>query len=148
MKFTSKFSWLFERLWPRDLPCVKSEVEFTASAQELLLQARSEATAAGHDYCGTEHLLRAFLGNHELIVELNLSSYVDELRDELNSLLPKRVYATPNDELSMTNSILKVIQLAAKEAKCVPVDCVHLFRGLLRNKGCVGEILLRKHHIR
>ncbi|NUN49126.1 MAG: ATP-dependent Clp protease ATP-binding subunit [Candidatus Brocadiae bacterium] len=80
-----------EKLIPHGPPTVTmGQLPFTPRAKRVLELAQEEATALGHDYIGTEHLILGLLKENEGVaaqVLINLGLKLEEVREEVLEVL-------------------------------------------------------------
>ena len=123
---------------------------FTERVRKVLALAREEATAARHEYVGTEHILLALIRDGEGVgyaVLGNLSRNVDAVRQHvLDRLPPPGVAPAAGPDLPYTSLAKKTIELAMAEARDFKhryVGTEHLLLGLIREKeGLASQVLI------
>src|SRR5688572_8132309 len=80
-----------EKLIPHGPPTVTmGQLPFTPRAKRVLELAQEEATALGHDYIGTEHLVLGLLKENEGVaaqVLINLGLKLEDVREEVLEVL-------------------------------------------------------------
>jgi len=120
----------------------------TPRAARVLELARKEARRFNHNFVGTEHVLLGLLelgGGVAVNVLKNQGLYTDIVRKEVE----KQIGSGPEQQIighiPLTPRVMKVIELAAKEAKAVShtyIGTEHILLGLLReNEGAASRVL-------
>src|SRR5262249_21148678 len=120
----------------------------TPRAAQILELARKEASRFNHNFVGTEHVL---LGLLELAsgVAVNVLKNQGLLTDVVRKEVEKQIGAGPEQQIighiPFTPRVIKVIELAAKEAKALShtyIGTEHILLGLLReNEGAASRVL-------
>ena len=120
------------------------ENRFTAPAERAVRRAHECATALGHGYVGSEHLLLALAEDGAVAMRLMRSGVTEEkLRGKLAETVGVGVKSLPVQGL--TPNARRVIELALSEAAqagCRYIGCEHLFFGVLRVPDCAGARML------
>jgi len=122
---------------------------FTASAQQALDVARTEAPRLNHDFVGTEHVLLGLLNSPSGIVPnvmRRLGLQNDAVRSEINRLIGPGVTAQRlAASIPYTPRATRALALALEEAKTLnrsQVSPEHIFLGLIKeNEGVAGVVL-------
>jgi ATP-dependent Clp protease ATP-binding subunit ClpC len=120
----------------------------TPRAARILELARKEAVRFNHNFVGTEHVLLGLLelGSGVAVNVLqNQGLHTDVVRKEIE----KQIGAGPEQHIighiPFTPRVMKVIELAAKEAKALShtyIGTEHILLGLLReNEGAASRVL-------
>ncbi|HKC18346.1 MAG TPA: Clp protease N-terminal domain-containing protein [Candidatus Dormibacteraeota bacterium] len=117
---------------------------FTKHAQELLMQANTEAQSFGHSYIGTEHLLLASFGEdfHSARILTALGVVRSQVDERLKKALgPQQPSSRPR--IVPTSRVKKVIELAfglAGEGERVGTH--HILLALSKEGGGIGAQVL------
>ncbi len=115
-------------------------VKFTERAEKVLLAAGEEAKGRGHDYVGTEHMLRAVLAQRDSIaIQALMRSSAD--MDQLNTLVDEALGRIDTGDhpsaIPFTPHAKRCLQLASDEAvRCGHsfISTEHLLLGVLREE--------------
>ncbi|MFI0448960.1 Clp protease N-terminal domain-containing protein [Actinomadura sp. 6N118] len=142
-------AWIAARLRPSGRPDMpKKPAHFTERAHNVVLAARSAATAMGHNYVGTEHLLLGLLDaggvGGEALDRLSLTP--EEIRTAIEQIIGYGVAADTDPRLTPRSK--KVLDLARREAKRLRsdhVDSEHILLAILREGEGVAAQILHKH---
>lgn len=121
---------------------------FTQRARHVLELSQREAERLNHDYVGTEHLLLGLLALGEGVAVAVLKSMglnLDQLRIEVEKQCGIGGSVTQKGNLPLSQSLKKVLVLAAVEAKKMNYNYVgteHLLLGLLRDTQSIAARIL------
>ncbi len=121
---------------------------FTQRARHVLELSQREAERLNHDYVGTEHLLLGLLALGEGVAVAVLKSMglnLDQLRLEVEKQCGIGGSVTQKGSLPLSQSLKKVLVLAAVEAKKMNYNYVgteHLLLGLLRDTKSIASRIL------
>jgi ATP-dependent Clp protease ATP-binding subunit ClpC len=121
---------------------------FTQRARHVLELSQREAERLNHDYVGTEHLLLGLLALGEGVAVAVLKSMglnLDQLRLEVEKQCGIGGNVTQKGSLPLSQSLKKVLVLAAVEAKKMNYNYVgteHLLLGLLRDTKSIAARIL------
>ena len=126
---------------------------FTPRAQQVLALARKEADRFNHNFVGTEHLLLGLikLGQGVAVNVLQkLGLDLGVTRREVEAAVGKGPDQTIIDTIPYTPRVMKVLALAAKEAKALNhtyVGTEHILLGLLREGEGVASKVFQQLHV-
>src|SRR5262245_8625873 len=127
--------------------------KFTPRAVQALALAREEAERWNHNFVATEHLLLGLirLGQGFAVNVLqNLGLDVETVRKEVENQVGKGTDTRVIGHIPYTPRVMKVLALAAKEAKALNhtyVGTEHLLLGLLREGDSVAARVLAKLNV-
>jgi ATP-dependent Clp protease ATP-binding subunit ClpB len=127
--------------------------KFTVMAQEAFQLAQSRAEELGHQELKPEHLLWAFLGQEENIVNSVLAKVgvnIPRVIEDLNSALDKMPKIKGAGEVYISSSMRKIMSDAQKEAdklKDEYISTEHLFFALLKEGSSEASRILRKYGV-
>jgi ATP-dependent Clp protease ATP-binding subunit ClpA len=120
---------------------------FTERVRKVLAISREEASALGHDYVGTEHLVLALIAEGEGVAiaalrELGID--LDAVGIRIHETV-KRGRPQPGSDLPYTSRAKKVLEFAMTEARELShsyVGTEHLLLGILREEKGIGAQVL------
>ena len=121
---------------------------FTQRARHVLELSQREAERLNHDYVGTEHLLLGLLALGEGVAVAVLKTMglnLDQLRIEVEKQCGIGGSVTQKGSLPLSQSLKKVLVLAAVEAKKMNYNYVgteHLLLGLLRDTQSIAARIM------
>lgn len=121
---------------------------FNDRAKRVLALAQDEAIRFNHNYIGPEHLLLGLVREGEGVAARTLQTLGAELskvRKALEFQVGRGESSIPANEITLTPSTKKVIELAVDEARRLghsQVGTEHLLLGIVRESGTVAHTVL------
>jgi ATP-dependent Clp protease ATP-binding subunit ClpA len=129
---------------------------YTEKARRVIFFARFEASQYGSPYIETEHLLLGILREARTTLHRYLGAAVsgEAIRAEIAAHTTKPAAVRekiPTDaDLPLSNECKRVLAYAAEEAERLGhrhIGAEHLLLGILREKGCFAECMLRERGV-
>jgi hypothetical protein len=124
---------------------------YTEKARRVIFFARYEASRYGTPCIETEHILLGVLREDKRIAHMLLPARAEEsIREQIAARTSQPMSIPTSVDLPLSNESKRVLAYAAEEAERLAhrhIGSEHLFLGLLREKKCFAEELLRDHGI-
>jgi ATP-dependent Clp protease ATP-binding subunit ClpA len=138
-----------KRFVPRDEPMDWGPFSrFTDRARRIVVGAQAEARAAGHGYCGTEHVLLALVAMPEGLAAQALTAQgitEEQVRAAVKVAAPAGTGQDIPEQIPFTPRVRKTLELAVREALRLEHNFVgteHILLGLLAEGDGIGARVL------
>lgn len=125
---------------------------FTSRAREIVVVAEQEASALGHDYIGTEHVLLGLLRKEDGVAAKALRSLkvsLDDVRRDVVQIVGSNDTCGPG-RVAFTPRAKKALDLSVQESAKLNHNYVgteHLLLGLARDRHSLAMKILQQHDV-
>jgi hypothetical protein len=120
---------------------------YTEKARRAIFFSRYESSQYGSPYIETEHLLLGLLRENKSLHRWLLKTTPDAIRRQVDDQSSGRPRTSTSVDLPLSGASKRVLKYAADEADALShkhIGTEHIFLGLLDEKGCLAEKLLRE----
>ena len=123
---------------------------YTEKARRVIFFARYEASQLGSNFIETEHLLLGLFREEQGLVRILPQLKQDEIRNQIEKQTFKGTKISTMIDLPLSHECKRVLEYAAGEADQLEhhhIGTDHLLLGLLRESGCLAEVLLKQYGV-
>jgi ATP-dependent Clp protease ATP-binding subunit ClpC len=126
---------------------------YTEKARRVVFFARYEASQFGSSYIESEHLLLGLLREDKALANRFLRDHaaVGSIRKQIEEATPIGEKVSTAVDLPLSNECKRILFYAAEEAELLAhkhIGTEHILLGILREKDCLAEQLLRERGMR